>query len=175
MPAVAFFLKQVWMHIGVFVDTEGEMVTKRQRRIDLAYRVGGKVQHIHQPVREEQANRVAELETELSAFRTHVDQVAQIEGYFERFKHEINTLLERSETQRQQAMRDNDRVRQIEIENVTQAINEFRKEIETFRPYDEELVLFRADIQRLGESIARLQQQILDTNKGQDERSRGIG
>jgi chromosome segregation ATPase len=124
--------------------------------------------------REEQANRVAELETELSAFRAHVDRVAQIEGYFERFKREINTLLERSETQRQQAMRDSDRVRQFEIDNVTQAINEFRKQIETLRPYDEELVSCRADIQRLGESIARLQQQILDTNKGQDERARGI-
>jgi chromosome segregation ATPase len=124
--------------------------------------------------REEQANRVAELETELSAFRAHVDRVAQIEDYFERFKREINTLLERSETQRQQAMRDSDRVRQVEIDNVTQAINEFRKQIETLRPYDEELVSCRADIQRLGESIARLQQQILDTNKGQDERARGI-
>lgn len=124
--------------------------------------------------REEQANRVAELETELSAFRAHVDRVAQIEGYFERFKQEINTLLARSETQRQQAMRDSDRVRQVEIDNVTQAINEFRKKIETFRPYDEELVSCRADIQRLGESIARLQQQILDTNKGQDERVRSI-
>jgi chromosome segregation ATPase len=124
--------------------------------------------------REEQANRVAELESELSAFRAHVDRVAQIEDYFERFKQEINTLLERSKAQRQQAMRDSDRVRQVEIDNVTQAINEFRKEIETFRPYDEELVSCRADIQRLGESIARLQQQILDTNKGQDERARGI-
>jgi DNA repair ATPase RecN len=115
--------------------------------------------------REEQANRVAELETELSAFRAHVDRVAQIEDYFERFKREINTLLERSETQRQQAMRDSDRVRQVEIDNVTQAINEFRKQIETLRPYDEELVSCRADIQRLGESIARLQQQILDRHR----------
>jgi chromosome segregation ATPase len=124
--------------------------------------------------REEQANRIAELETELSAFRARVDQVAQIEDHFERFKHEINTLLERSEAQRQRAIRDSDRVRQVEIDNVTQAINEFRKEIESFRGYDEELIAYRADVQRVGESIARLQQQVLDATKSQDERARGI-
>jgi chromosome segregation ATPase len=124
--------------------------------------------------RQEQANRVVELEAEVAALHAHVDRVAQIEGFFERFKQEINGLLERSEARRQQAMRDSDRVRQVEIENVTQSINEFRQEIEKYRRYDEELVSCRADTQRLGESIARLQQQILETSKGQDERVRSI-
>ena len=124
--------------------------------------------------RQEQANRVVELEAEVAALHAHVDRVAQIEGFFERFKQEINGLLERSETRRQQAMRDSDRVRQVEIENVTQSINEFRQEIEKYRRYDEELVSCRADTQRLTESIARLQQQILETSKGQDERVRSI-
>jgi chromosome segregation ATPase len=124
--------------------------------------------------REEQANRVAELEAELSAFRAKVDRVAQLEGYVDRFKQEINVVLEKNEARRQQAMRDSDRIRQIEIDNVTQAINEFRKELEKFRRYDEEFVSFRTDAQRLGESIARLQQQLLDATKAQDERARGI-
>ncbi len=124
--------------------------------------------------REEQANRVIELEAELAVLHAHVDRVAKIEDFFERFKQEINVLLERSESRRQQAMRDSDRVRQVEIENVAQSINEFRKEIEKYRRYDEELVSCRADTQRLGESIARLQQQILETSKGQDERVRSI-
>ncbi len=114
------------------------------------------------------------MEAELAALNAHVDRVAQIEGYFERFKQEINALLERNEARRQQAMRDSDRVRQVEIENVAQSINEFRQEIEKFRRYDEDLVSCRTDTQRLGESIARLQQQILDASKGQDERVRSI-
>jgi len=124
--------------------------------------------------REEQASRIVELQAELAALNAHVDRVAKIEGFFERFKIEINALLERSETRRQQAMRDSDRVRQVEIENVAQSIHEFRQEIEKYRRYDEELASCRADTQRLGESIARLQQQILDASKGQDERVRSI-
>ena len=124
--------------------------------------------------REEQANHISKLEAELTALRAQIDRVAQVEGYFERFKHEMNAELERSEDRRQQAMRDSDRVRQVEIDNISQAINEFRKELERFRRYDEELVAYRTDVQRLGESVARLQQQLLETNKSQDERARGI-
>jgi myosin heavy subunit len=124
--------------------------------------------------REEQANHISELEAELTALRTQIDRVAQVEGYFERFKHEMSAQLERSEDRRQQAMRDSDRVRQVEIDNVSQAINEFRKELERFRRYDEELVAYRTDVQRLGESVARLQQQLLEAIKSQDERARGI-
>jgi chromosome segregation ATPase len=124
--------------------------------------------------REEQANRISELEAELAALHAHLDRVAQIEGYFERFKHEMNALLEKGETRRQQALRDSDRVRQVEIDNVTQAMSEIRKEVEKYRRYDEELAAHRADVQRQAETIARLQQQILDTNKDQDERARSI-
>jgi chromosome segregation ATPase len=124
--------------------------------------------------RQEQANRITELEAELAALNAHVNRVAQIEGYFERFKHEMNTLLERSEARRQQAMRDSDRVRQVEIDNVTQSINEFRKELEKSRRYDDELTVHRTDLGRLSESVARLQQQLLEAIKSQDERTRGI-
>jgi chromosome segregation ATPase len=124
--------------------------------------------------REEQAKRIIDLEAELAALHAYVDRVAQIEGYFERFKHEMNTLLEKSETRRQHALRDSDRVRQVEIENVTQTISEIRKEVEKFRRYDEELAARRADAQRLSETVARLQQQMMDANKSQDERVRSI-
>lgn len=124
--------------------------------------------------RQEQANRITELEAALAALNAHVNRVAQIEGYFERFKHEMNTLLERNESRRQQAMRDSDRIRQVEIENVAQSINGFRKELEKSHRYDDELTIHRTDLARLSESVARLQQQLLEAIKSQDERSRGI-
>lgn len=124
--------------------------------------------------REEQANRISDLETELAAMRAYVDRVAQIEGYFERFKQEMNTLLEKSEAQRQRSQRDRDRVRQVEIDNVTQAVSEVRKESEKFRRYEEQMAAHRVDMQRLTESLTRLQQQVLDAGKSQDERVRSI-
>jgi chromosome segregation ATPase len=124
--------------------------------------------------RDEQTKRITELQAELAAVRAYIDRVAQVEGYFERFKYEITTILEKSESRRQQALRDSDRVRQVEIDNVTQAISEMRKEVERLHRYDEELAARRADTQRLTEGIARLQQQVLDVTKNQDDRVRNI-
>ena len=124
--------------------------------------------------RDGQAERIVQLEAELATLRTYVDRVAQVEGYFERFKHEMSTMLEQSEVRRQQTLRDSDRVRQVEIDNVTKAISEVRKEVEKLRRHDEELAARRADAQRLSEAIARLQQQVMDAGKDKDERARNV-
>jgi len=124
--------------------------------------------------RDEQAHRITDLETKIATLSAHVDRVAQMEGYLERFKHEITAMLEKSETRRQQAMRDSDLVRQVEIDNVTKAVSQIRKDVEKTGRYDEELAARRADTQRLSESVARLQQQLLESNKLQDERVRSI-
>jgi peptidoglycan hydrolase CwlO-like protein len=36
--------------------------------------------------RDEQTKRITELQAELAALRAYIDRVAQVEGYFERFK-----------------------------------------------------------------------------------------
>jgi DNA repair exonuclease SbcCD ATPase subunit len=124
--------------------------------------------------RSEQAKRITELENELTELRTYVDRVAQIESFFERFKHEISTTMEQNETRRQQTIRESDRVRQVEIDNMAHMVGEIRKEVEGLHRYDEELAARRTDVQRLNEAITRLQQQVLDANKNRDERARSI-
>jgi len=124
--------------------------------------------------RDEQARHVTELEAELAALRARVDRVAQLEDYLERFKQEINILLEKSESRRQQALRDSDRVRQVEIDNVTKVLGETRREVERFRRYDDELAARRTDMQRLSETVGRLQQQVMDAAKDQEERARHV-
>jgi len=57
VPAVTPFLEQIRMHVGVFVDAEGEMVANRQREIDFADCVGGHVDREYYPAGKEQAHR----------------------------------------------------------------------------------------------------------------------
>jgi chromosome segregation ATPase len=124
--------------------------------------------------REEQTTRITELEAELSGLRAYVDRLAQIEDYFERFKHEITAILEKSEGRLLKTLRYRDQVRQAEIDNITKAISEIRKETERLRRYDEEAAARRVDMQRLSETVNRLQQQMMDANKVQEERMRSI-
>jgi chromosome segregation ATPase len=124
--------------------------------------------------RDELATRVTALEAELVSLRAFVERLSQIEGFFEKYKEQVNLALEKSEVRRQQAQRDSDRVRQTEIENMTKAIGEVRREVEKFRRYDEEIAARRADVQRLAGEISRLQQQGVEINKEREERQRAI-
>jgi DNA repair exonuclease SbcCD ATPase subunit len=154
-----------------------QMVTwldkQHQRDRNELHQLHQRVETLNQE-RGEQSKRITELENELAELRAYVDRVAQIENFFERFKHEISTTLEQNETRRQQTIRESDRVRQVEIDNVSHMVGEIRKEVESLHRYDEELAARRTDVQRLNESITRLQQQVLDATKNRDERERSI-
>ena len=56
--------------------------------------------------RDETAKYIVELESQLASLQADVERLSQVEGYFERFREQVNALLDKSETQRQQALRD---------------------------------------------------------------------
>ena len=119
--------------------------------------------------RDETAKYSVELESQLASLQADVQRLSRVEGYFERFREQVNALLDKSETQRQQALRDSDQVRQTEIDNVTKVIAEVRKETEKTRRYDEELAARRADIRRVSDDIIRLKQQWEESDKERRE------
>jgi len=119
--------------------------------------------------RDETAKYSVELESQLASLQAEVERLSQVEGYIERFREQVNALLDKSETQRQQALRDSDQVRQAEIDNVTKAIAEVRKETEKTRRSDEELAAQRADIRRVSDDIIRLKQQWEESDKERRE------
>ncbi len=124
--------------------------------------------------RDELAARVTVLEADLASLRAFVERLSQIEGFFEKYKEQVNLAMDKAEARRQQAQRDSDRVRQTEVENMTKAISEVRREVEKYRRYDEELAARRADIQRLAGDISRLQQLGGEITKEREERVRAI-
>ena len=119
--------------------------------------------------RDETAKYSVELESQLASLQADVERLSHVEGYFERFREQVNALLDKSETQRQQALRDSDQVRQAEIDNVTKVIAEVRKETEKTRRSDEELAARRADIRRVSDDIIRLKQQWEESDKERRE------
>jgi chromosome segregation ATPase len=107
--------------------------------------------------------RAGELEAGLATIQTRVERLAQLEDYFERFKQQVGAVLESGEAQREQSLRESDRLRHAEIANVTRLISEFRKDLDKFRRYDEELVARRVEAQRMAADLTRLQQSAAET------------
>ena len=130
--------------------------------------------------RDDTARRMARLESDLAALRG-ADKVSRPEAPAERFEEQGGAALARAEAQRQQAPRQGDQPpcaplqRQGTTANVTRSVGDFRKDMDRFRRYDEELASRRLDIQRLAADIARLQQAVTGAARQRDEWAHSAG
>lgn len=119
--------------------------------------------------RADDASRIAALEAELAATRAQVEQLLQLDAYFEHFREQINQFLERSEARRQQAWRESEQLRQTEMDQLSQAVNDLRREMDTYRRLGEEIAARRADYQRVVTELADLREQLAEANKEREE------
>jgi chromosome segregation ATPase len=125
--------------------------------------------------RDETEQRIAALEAQFGLLSAQLERLNVLEGYFERFKEQVNAMLERGEAQRQKALQESDRARQAEIATLMNAVNDFRKEIEKYRRYDEEMAARRVDVQRLSGEIAKLQIAVENLTRQRDDWTRTAG
>ena len=125
--------------------------------------------------RDETEQRIAALEAQFGLLSAQLERLNVLEGYFERFKEQVNAMLERGEAQRQKALQESDRARQAEITTLMNAVNDFRKEIEKYRRYDEEMAARRVDVQRLSGEIAKLQIAVENLTRQRDDWTRTAG
>ncbi|MGQ9794461.1 MAG: hypothetical protein ACUVSF_12365, partial [Anaerolineae bacterium] len=125
--------------------------------------------------RDETEQRIAALEAQFGMLSAQLERIALLESYFERFKDQINAMLERGEAQRQKALQESDRARQAEITTLVNAVNDFRRELEKYRKYDEEMAARRVDMQRLSGELAKLQIAVENMVRQRDEWTRTAG
>jgi len=125
--------------------------------------------------RDETEQRIAALEAQFGLLSAQLERIALLESYFERFKEQVNAMLERGEAQRQKALQESDRTRQAEITTLVNAVNDFRRELEKYRKYDEEMAARRVDMQRLSGELAKLQMTFENMAKQRDEWTRTAG
>ncbi len=125
--------------------------------------------------RAETEQRIAALETQLGLLSAQLERLNLLESYFERFKEQVNAMLERGEAQRQKALQESDRARQAELTTLINAVDGFRKEIEKYRKYDEEIAARRVDMQRLSGELAKLQIAVENLARQRDEWTRTAG
>jgi len=122
--------------------------------------------------REEKEKRIETLEAQLATVQGQNERLVKVEGQFERFSDQVNQLLDKSEARRQQALRDSDRIRQVEIENITKTVADFRKEVERYRRVDQDLATLRSDWQRVSRELTQLVQQFSELGRDREESKR---
>jgi hypothetical protein len=109
---------------------------------------------------QDQSLAIRGLEERAANVQTQLLRFTQIEGALEQLKEEVAHMLAQADERRQQDARETERVRSIERDNVSRALNEIRRDLQRVARLDEEMGLRKAEQQRVGESVLSMQQEL---------------
>ncbi len=110
----------------------------------------------------EQSRRIQALQSALSATQIALSKMTQYEKMIEQLRTDVVGEMDRREDAQQKAIRESDRLRKVESEQVGRQIAEIRKELPRFKPLEDELPMRRAEERRLAELVARVSQRVDD-------------
>ncbi|MCL4505904.1 MAG: hypothetical protein M1434_12585 [Chloroflexi bacterium] len=109
------------------------------------------------------------LETQISEVRVQAQKSMGWTTSVEQLRAEFSQVIERIEDQRSKNERESARVRQIEIEALVRQLNELKKEVKPYSRYSEEIEQRRQEDARLNDMISRVQAQVIDMSRHQEE------
>jgi hypothetical protein len=111
--------------------------------------------------------RVANIQTQLLRFNQLDTALAQL-------KEEVVQMLAQMDERRLQEIREAERVRAIERDNVSRALAEIRRELQRLPRIEEDLGLRKAEQQRVSEAVLTTQQGLNSLSKDVDNRLRSL-
>jgi chromosome segregation ATPase len=123
---------------------------------------------------QDQARTIKELEGRLAGMQTQLLQHGQLQKALEQLKEEVAHLLDQAEQRHQQEGRETERLRAIERDNFSRALNEIRRDLQRLPRLQEEVGLRKAEQSRLGESVLNIQQNLNTLSKEVENRMRGL-
>lgn len=123
---------------------------------------------------QDQARTIKELEGRLANMQSQLLQFGQMQKAIQQLKDEVVHMLGQAEERHQQEAREAERVRAIERDNVSRAVNEIRRDLQRLPRVEEEMGLRKAEQSRLGESVLNIQQNLNILNQEVENKLRGL-
>ena len=124
--------------------------------------------------KQDQARAIKELETRLMGMQSQLLKYAQFEKALQQLKEEVVQMFAQTDERRQQETREAERVRSIERDNVSRALNEIRRDLQRLPRMDEEMSLRKAEQRRLSDSVTAMQQDFGALGQDVENRLRGL-
>ncbi|MGD2205934.1 MAG: hypothetical protein PVH17_04060 [Anaerolineae bacterium] len=123
---------------------------------------------------QDQAHVIQGLEGRVAGLQARLLKFSQLETAMQQLKEEVAQMLAQAEERRQQEGREVERVRSIERDNVSKALNEIRRDLQRLARIDEELNLRKAEQRRLSESLLNLQQEMSTLSQEAESKLRNL-
>lgn len=123
---------------------------------------------------QDQARTLKDLEGRVAAMQSQMLNLAQFQTALQQLKEEVVQLLAQADDRRQKDAREAERLRAVERDNVSRALNELRRDLQRLPRIEEEVSLRKAEQQRVGESMLNIQQTVNTFNKEVENKLRTI-
>jgi hypothetical protein len=123
---------------------------------------------------QDQALVIKEMEGRIAGMQAQLLQHGQMQKALEQLKEEVVHMLDQADERRQQEERETERLRAIERDNVSRAINEIRRDLQRLPRLQEEAGLRKAEQSRLGESVLNIQQNVNTLNQAVENKLRSV-
>jgi hypothetical protein len=123
---------------------------------------------------EDQARTIKDLEGRLASMQSQLRQYAHLQTALQELKDEVVAMLSQADERRQQEAREAERIRAIERDNVSKALNEIRRDMQRVPRFEEEVALRKAEQARLSESLLSLQQNLGALSQEMENKVRGL-
>ena len=124
--------------------------------------------------KQDQARAMKELETRLMGMQSQLLKYAQFEKALQQLKEEVVQMFAQTDERRQQETREAERVRSIERDNVSRALNEVRRDLQRLPRMEEEIGLRKAEQRRLSDSVTVIQQDFGALGQEVENKMRGL-
>ena len=109
---------------------------------------------------QDQSRIIKDLESRAASTQNQLLRFAQLENALQQLKNEVVQMFNQADERRQQEARELERVRAIERDNVSKALNEIRRDLQRLPRLDEEIALRKAEQRRVSDSLLVMQQEL---------------
>jgi hypothetical protein len=123
---------------------------------------------------QDHARTLKDLEGRIAGMQTNLLKASHLQAAMQQLREEIRHLLAQADERRQQEAQEAERLRGIERDNVSRAINEIRRDLQRLPRVEEEVALRKAEQQRVGESVLAMQQKLNALSKDVENKLRSI-
>jgi len=123
---------------------------------------------------QDQARIIKDLEGRMAGMQAQILKYSQLQAALQELKEEVVHMLAEADERRQAEVREAERLRAVERDNLSRALNEIRRDQQRMPRVEEEIGLRKAEQQRLGESLLNMQQTLNALSQEVENRLRNL-
>lgn len=120
------------------------------------------------------ARRIQQLETQVAAAAAQLQRLNKLDEILDGYRREMARQVEELEKRRQEAEREDERLRKVDRDGLNKSLGEVRKGLESLPRFERELEARKEEEVRIARLIAELQKKVGDFTRHVDDRNRSV-